>query len=56
MQWDGWTALVLAASEGLVEIVNALLAEGANMEATSKVMLNDRDWWLSMHCLYIERV
>lgn len=39
MQCAGDTALTLAASGGHVEAVNALLENGANIEARSEVML-----------------
>lgn len=38
VQGDGHTALTLAALRGHIGIVNILLAKGADIEATSKVM------------------
>jgi ankyrin repeat protein len=37
MQVDGWTALHMAAEKGHTDIVNALLAAGANVSATRTV-------------------
>ena len=34
----GYTALIYAAREGHLEVVNALLSKGANTEAANKVM------------------
>ena len=37
MMQGGWTALMLAASAGMVGTVNALLHKGANMEARDPI-------------------
>ena len=52
MQEGGETALMLAASRGHVDTVNALLAKGADMETTSEVMAitkNDKCLVLGFH-------
>ena len=46
---DGWTPLLVAASNGHVEIAQMLMEKGANIEATDKVQLVANVYLLTIH-------